>query len=120
MTEDQLEKLCLEWFAEGGWEIAHDPDLAPDGASPERSDYRQVLLLGDLENAIRQLNPHLPNSAVEQAINTLRQPASLDMVVSNRTFHRLLLDGVPVEYKADDQVKHDRDRKSTRLNSSHV
>lgn len=108
MTEDQLEKLCLEWFAEGGWEIAHGPDLAPDGASPERSDYRQVLLLGDLENAIRQLNPHLPNSAVEQAINTLRQPASLDMVVSNRTFHRLLLDGVPVEYKADDQVKHDR------------
>ena len=45
MTEDQLEQQCLEWFAEGGWEIAHGPDLAPEGEAPERADYRQVLLL---------------------------------------------------------------------------
>lgn len=29
MTEDQLEQLCLESFADGGWEVAHGPDLAP-------------------------------------------------------------------------------------------
>lgn len=43
MTEDQLEQQCLQWFAEGGWEIAHGPDLAPDGEAPERADYRQIL-----------------------------------------------------------------------------
>ena len=65
MTEDQLEQQCLLWFAEGGWDVAHGPDLAPDGPTPERVDYRQVLLLGDLEHAISRINPHLPTSAVE-------------------------------------------------------
>ena len=51
MTEEQLEQLCLEWFAETGWVLAHGPDLAPDGPTPERADYRQVLLLADLEAA---------------------------------------------------------------------
>ncbi|MBE0401793.1 type I restriction endonuclease subunit R, partial [Halomonas sp. FME1] len=108
MTEDQLEQLCLEWFAEGGWEIGHGPDLAPDGPAPERADYRQVLLLADLEAAIRRINPHLPQSAIEQAVAIVGKPESLDVVVSNRAFHRLLLDGVPVEYKRDDQVVHDQ------------
>ncbi|MFB9146922.1 type I restriction endonuclease subunit R [Halomonas alkalicola] len=108
MTEDQLEQQCLRWFAEGGWEIAHGPDLAPDGEVPERGDYRQVLLLADLEAAIRRINPHLPQNAVEQAIAVVRKPESLDVAISNRTFHRLLLDGVPVEYKRDDRVIHDQ------------
>ncbi len=42
MNEDQLEQLCLEWFAENGWEIVHGPDIAHDGPRPERKDYRQV------------------------------------------------------------------------------
>lgn len=107
MTEDQLEQLCLEWFAEGGWEITSGPDIAHDGPSPERASYRQVLLLGDLERALRHINPHLPDTAIEQAMAIIAKPESLDTIVSNRGFHRLLLDGVPVEYKRDDEVIHD-------------
>lgn len=108
MTEEQLELLCLEWFAEGGWELAHGPDLAPDGPTPERADYRQVLLLADLEAALHRINAHLPVSAIEQVVAVVRKPESLDSVISNRAFHRLLLDGVPVEYKRDDETIHDR------------
>ncbi len=108
MTEDQLEQQCLQWFAEGGWEIGHGPELAPDGEAPERGDYRQVLLLADLEAAIKRINPHLPQSAVDQAIAVARKPESLDVVISNRAFHRLLLEGVPVEYKREDKVVHDQ------------
>ncbi len=107
MTEDQLEQLCLEWFAEGGWEITSGPDIAHDGPSPERASYRQVLLLGDLERALRHINPHLPDTAIEQAMAIVAKPESLDTIVSNRGFHRLLLDGVPVEYRRDDEVIHD-------------
>ncbi|WP_426415317.1 type I restriction endonuclease subunit R [Aestuariirhabdus sp. LZHN29] len=99
MNEDQLEQLCLEWFAENGWEIAHGPDIAHDGPTPERQNYNQVLLLADLEAGIRRINRHLPDSAIEQAIAQVLKPESLDVVVSNRAFHRLLLEGVPVEYK---------------------
>ena len=107
MTEDQLEQLCLEWFAEGGWETTSGADIAPDGPAPERANYRQVLLLGDLERALRRINPHLPDTAVEQAVAIVTKPESLDSVASNRGFHRLLLDGVPVEYKRDDEIIHD-------------
>ncbi|MDG4866441.1 type I restriction endonuclease subunit R [Guyparkeria sp. 1SP6A2] len=107
MTEDELERQCLHWFAEGGWETAHGPDLAPDGLSPERADYRQVLLLADLEAAVRRINPHLPELAVEQAVAAVRTPESPDVVFANRAFHRLLLDGVPVIYKRGDERMHD-------------
>lgn len=107
MTEDQLEQQCLEWFAEDGWEITHGPDIAHDGPTPERNDYKQILLLADLEAAIRRINPHLPESAIEQVLAVVRKPESLDCVVSNRAFHRLLLSGVPVDYKKDDKVVHD-------------
>lgn len=107
MTEDQLEQQCLEWFAEGGWEIVHGADITPDGPAPERSNYRQVVLLADLEAAVRRINPHLPDTAVEQAVAIISKPESLDTVISNRGFHRLLLDGVPVVYKRDDEVIHD-------------
>lgn len=107
MTEDQLEQQCLDWFSEVGWEISHGPDIAHDGITPERKDYRQVLLLADLEAAITRINPHLPVSVMEQVIAIVSKPESLDTVVSNRAFHRLLLDGVPVEYKRDDEIVHD-------------
>jgi len=108
VTEDQLEQQCLQWFAEGGWETAHGPDLAPDGATPERADYRQVLLVADLEAAIRRINPHLPQSTVEEVVEVVRKPQSPDVVINNREFHRLLLDGVPVKYKREDKVVHDQ------------
>ncbi|HZJ95823.1 MAG TPA: type I restriction endonuclease subunit R [Thiopseudomonas sp.] len=107
MTEDQLEQQCLEWFAEGGWEVGYGPDIAHDGPTPERTSYRQVLLLADVEAALRRINSHLPDTAIEQALAVVSKPESLDVVVSNRSFHRLLLEGVPVEYKRDDRVIHD-------------
>jgi len=99
MTEDQLEQQCLKWFAEGGWEVSHGPDIAPDGDQPERTDYRQLLMLTDLKAALRRINPHMPESCIEQAVELVRKPESLDTVVNNRAFHRLLLDGVPTDYK---------------------
>ncbi|HPK50730.1 MAG TPA: hypothetical protein PKY24_13750 [Opitutaceae bacterium] len=36
ITEDQLEQQCLGWFREGGWETVFGPDIAHDGAAPER------------------------------------------------------------------------------------
>ncbi|NYT73376.1 type I restriction endonuclease subunit R [Halomonas sp. QX-2] len=108
MTEDQLEQTCLEWFADNGWDVVNGPDIAPDGTQPERRDYRQVLLLGDIEQAVKRINPHLPEDALEQVVAQVSKPESLDLTISNRAFHRLLLDGVPVKYKDGDDEVHDR------------
>ena len=48
ITEDHLEQQCLEWFKELGYAYAFAPDLAPDGTTSERTDFRQVILTGRL------------------------------------------------------------------------
>jgi len=107
MNEDQLEQHCLDWFREGGWETLHGPDIAPDSNNPERSNYHEVVLKSYLEQAIIRLNPHLPASSVEQVLAQVTKPASLDLLTNNRAFHKLLLEGVPIVYKQDDEQIHD-------------
>ena len=107
MNETQLEDLCLDWFDENSWEVVHGVDIAPDSGNPLRKDYRQVLIETDLQNAFERLNPHLPVSCFEQVWQKLSKPESLDLVTSNRAFHRMLLDGVPVSYKKQDEWVND-------------
>ncbi len=107
MNEIQLENLCLDWFSENGWEVVHGIDIAPDSSNPLRKDYKQVLIESDLNAAFERLNPHLPINCFEQVLQKLNQPESLDLVTNNRAFHRMLLEGVPVTYKKQDDWVHD-------------
>lgn len=107
MNETQLENLCLDWFAENGWEVVHGIDIAPESSNPLRKDYKQILLEADVQAAFERLNPHLPASCFEQVLQKLNQPESLDLVTNNRAFHRMLLEGVPVTYKKQDDWVHD-------------
>ncbi|HCN33515.1 MAG TPA: DEAD/DEAH box helicase [Acinetobacter johnsonii] len=107
MNETQLENLCLDWFSENGWEVVHGIDIAPDSSNPLRKDYKQVLIESDLHAAFERLNPHLPTSCFEQVWQKLSKPESLDLVTNNRAFHRMLLEGVPVTYKKQDDWVHD-------------
>lgn len=107
MTEDQLEKEALDWLTDIGYTHLYGPDIAPDGDTPERTDYRQVLLANRLRDAISRLNPAIPLSARDDA---LRQVINLDTPVllsANRTFHNLLVNGVPVEYQKDGETRGD-------------
>lgn len=72
MNEQQLEDLCIGWFQETGWQFVHGPDIAPDGANPERTDYRQVILRDRLLAALGRINPHIPAVALEQAAHIMQ------------------------------------------------
>jgi type I restriction enzyme, R subunit len=107
MNETQLENLCLDWFTENGWEVVHGIDIAPESSNPLRKDYKQIVLEADVQAAFERLNPHLPVSCFEQVLLKLSKPESLDLVTNNRAFHRMLLEGVPVTYKKQDDWVHD-------------
>lgn len=108
MNEEQLEQHCLEWFRGNSWEVEYGPDIAPDSDNPERRDYREVILKRYLQESLEKINPHLPFNAIEQAIALILKPESLDLTTNNHAFHRLLLEGVPVEYRKDDETIQDR------------
>lgn len=98
ITEDQLEQQCLDWFQAQGYSYVCGYDIAPDGSSPEREDYHQVVLKQRLLNQLSIINPTLPVSALESVVNTISKPNSLMLIKSNRQFHKWLIEGVPVEY----------------------
>ena len=50
----------LAWLADVGWQHRYGPELGPDGSTPERADYRQVVLYCRLRQVIAPLNPAVP------------------------------------------------------------
>ena len=98
INEDQLEQLAIQWFQDTGWSYAHGPDIAPEGAAQERSDFRVVILKDRLAAAITRLNPKLPPAAVEEVIQLASKPGEPSLAQNNRAFHRLLLGGVPIDF----------------------
>lgn len=40
MTEDQLEQEALAWLQDVGYTHSYGPDIAHDGPTPERANYR--------------------------------------------------------------------------------
>ena len=107
INEDRLENLCLEWFSDSGWEVACGPDIAVDGVRPERKDYKSVVLEGRLRGALERINPAIPTDGIDQAMAKLLKPELLNLLEGNRGFHRMLTDGILVEYKVEDELKQD-------------
>ena len=107
MTEDQLEQETLGWLNDVGYRHLYGPDIAFDGVTPERSDYRQVLLSARLKKAIDALNPSVPASAREDAFKQVVDLGIPALLSSNRHFHKFLVAGVPVEYQKDGETRGD-------------
>ena len=111
LTEAVVEQAALEWLSGLGWQVLHGPDIAPETPDAERDDYRQVVLEHRLRGALTELNPALPMSALDDACRKLTRPDGSTLEARNRAFHRMLVNGVEVEYPdADGRVRGDQVR----------
>lgn len=99
LTESTVESAALAWLAATGWQVAHGPDIAPDTLAAERRDYGEVVLAQRLRDALARLNPALPAEALEEAFRRLTRPEGAELISRNRALHRLIVDGVTVEYR---------------------
>ncbi|MDQ6739302.1 MAG: HsdR family type I site-specific deoxyribonuclease, partial [Actinomycetota bacterium] len=110
-SESVVEAAALEWFAALGYTVLHGPDIAPGEPAAERQSFAGVVLRGRLEAAIVRLNPGVPASARDDAVRRLLRRESPSLIVDNRAFHRMLVDGVGVEYlRPDGGIAGDRVR----------
>ena len=101
-TESVVEDAALGWLKSLGWSVSHGPDIAPDTLNAERTDYGQVVLEKRLRDSITRLNPDLPAEALDDAFRKLAHPEGPTLETRNRAFHRMLVDGVTVEYRVSD------------------
>ena len=111
ITEAEVEQAALEWLSSLGWQVAHGPDIAPDTPDAERADYGQVVLQRRLRDTLAELNPRLPADALDDAFRKLTRPDGSTLEARNREFHRMLVNGVEVEYReAEGRVRGDQVR----------
>lgn len=103
-NENTVELAALEYFAELGYHTLQGPDLAPGETAAERDSYEEVFLWGRLRDAIRLLNPGVDTEVVSEAIQRLRRSESQSATDENFRIHKLITEGVPVEYREDDGI----------------
>jgi type I restriction enzyme R subunit len=104
ITESEVEQAALDILEELNYKTLYGPDIAPppEGTKAERKTYSDVVLVARLERAIEKLNPTIPKEAREEAIKKVLRVESPKLIVNNQTFHRMLVNGIDVEYRKKD------------------
>ncbi len=100
-TESIIEQATLDWFKGLGYSILNGPDIAPGELFAERTSYSDVLLENRVRSALANINSAIPQEAIEDAYRKLTRTIheSPLLAANNHQFHKMLTDGVDVEYK---------------------
>ncbi|MXV87480.1 MAG: HsdR family type I site-specific deoxyribonuclease [Acidimicrobiales bacterium] len=109
LTEDALvEQPAMQLLSQLGWQVSSGFDEALGPAGTLGRDSQSKPVLGHrLRDALRALNPGLPESALGDAIDQLVQDRSvMDDVRANREVYELLREGAKVEVTGSDSSLH--------------
>lgn len=101
--ESDIEKLVCELLKEQGYIY-----LSPEAQETERQNLGDVLLSDRLKNAIDNINRKIPQEAKEQALRQIRNLPNQNLIDNNEAFHRMLTEGVEVEYMGEHGIKGDK------------
>jgi type I restriction enzyme R subunit len=97
-NESTVEDAALDYLRALGYSTAFGPNIAPEGSQPERASFEQVYLYDRLREAASRINPEHRN-LVDEAIKRLERAESQSEVSENSRVHKLLIHGVPIEYR---------------------
>ncbi len=105
-TEQLVEDVAAVYLGVIGAQVRRGVEIDDAG---ERLDSGQCVLQGRLSAALHRLNPAMSHEVIEGVVRTLAHPPHPTLVQNNRWLHRLLTDGVEVEYR-DSQIGPDENR----------
>lgn len=97
LNESTVEEAAIIWFDELGYKVAHGPHLAPGEPATERDSFGDVVLVNRLREAIRRLNPAIPEDARDEALRKVLRVGTPALVQTSRAVRQMLRDGVSVE-----------------------
>ena len=109
-TESVVEQAAMDWLESLGYTALFGPEIAPGEMFTERQAYQDVILAGRLRDALASLNPEIPAAALEDAFLKISRVDSPSLNQSNRLLHRMLVDGVNVEFQMEGRLVHDKAR----------
>lgn len=123
-TESEIEVFSLDELKKIGFVYVPGPAIAPDvstiefshvaetkipyGEMEKRASYNDVVLKHTLEQAVKRLNPVVPQMARQEAIKAVLSVFSPQLVDANEAFHKMLTEGVPVSVRKEGQERGER------------
>lgn len=108
-NEGLVEEAVIATFQELGYVYLPPEVISPDGTRPARAAYGDVIFAGRLAEAVEKLNPAIPPDAREQAMHQLVVSETPSLVEENRRLHRLITEGVDIEFaNGDGEIKGDK------------
>ena len=99
ITESVVEDAALDWFRGLGYDLVSGPDMPP-GPHALRETHEDVMFPSVVRGALARLNHSLPAEALDDAFRKLTRPEGSTLEARNRAFHRMIVDGVNVEYRS--------------------
>ena len=106
ITEDVLEQLAISWFKDTGYSHLYGGNIAPESATPYRNYFHEIIPTKECFDALCALNPDIPQDKIDEVVHRLKNIEGINTIYKNKAFHRMLLDGVPVEFeRAGEKVK---------------
>jgi type I restriction enzyme R subunit len=100
MSEGDWEALVMDTLGELAWQTAEGKRIAP--RSGERESWGELIIPGRLQAAIERINPGLPASAVQEAMQVVLSPKSRDARGENYQVHQYLTGGIRSVVYADE------------------
>ncbi len=109
LNEDTLvQQTSADYLRDAlGWEsvFAYNQEDYGDGSLLGRKDQREAVLFRDIRDALRRLNPELPEAAYRDAERQLTEASSsLSLLATNQEKYSLIRDGVLVTYRDDQGI----------------
>ena len=102
LSEAAVEQALLDQLRALDYSIEREEDIGPDGQRPERESHDEVVLKKRFEDAVARLNPSIPPEAHQDAVRRVMQSELPSLLEENRRLHKLMTEGVDVEYYAAD------------------
>ncbi len=96
-NENTLEQIVIEELQSLGYDYQYGPDLGRD--------YHEVLITELFEEAMFRINQSITHDIVEQAFQTIKNLGLVKLEELNASFHKYLIEGVPIAYRDGDENK---------------
>ena len=110
ISEADVEENVLDILKDLGYEIirGENEGYLPGGSSALRDDYKDIILVNRLRDALKTINPSVSESSIEEAVKQVLRNASQKLITDNEDFHKMLVDGIDVPIKTKGEERYEK------------
>jgi len=108
--ESDVEENVLAILEDLDYKIIRGDNEAylPGGRSALRADYKDVVLVERLREALGRVNASVGQDTIEQAVKQVIRSTSQKLIADNESFHKLLVDGVDVPVQSEGEERYQK------------